>query len=398
MPTFIRRVELADGICDIHLPDGYSKLLVLVTFYGTPLGEVRRDECAGTVDSRDLGEAIAEKFSRQITHSWMKRCMEIDKIKENPENLPSISIVIPTCDRTDDLRRCLQSLDDAVYARKTVIVVDNGTECESTSAVAKEFGANYVRETRQGLDFARNAGIMASESDIVAFADDDVVVDEMWIRNIARVFQEDSAIACVTGLTMPLELETEAQELFEGYCNGGMRRGYEKRIFHRYNLPPAAAGKVGAGANMAIRLKVFREIGLFDEALDCGTPAKAGGDTDMFYRVLRNGYKVCYEPRALSWHKHRRSMPELHRQLAGYSVAVYAFLTKCLLEYHDVQAMHAGLAWFKSHHVKNIFLSALGRHPMSRAIVTAEFLGVMQGPFAWFKSKAYVKRVNRRER
>lgn len=396
METFIRKVELAEGISDIHLSDGYNKLLALITLHGMPLGEISLSECDRIVPSGQLAGLIAEKFCAKILRSWLQRSIGIRHGGPWQESLPSISVIIPTCDRPDDLRKCLQSLSEAEYERKTIIVVDNGSASDLTYGVTAEFGAKYVREKRQGLDFARNAGITASESDIVAFADDDVVVDRMWLCTMAEVFREDSAIACVTGLTMPLELETEAQELFEGYCDGGMRRGYERHIFHRFNLPSAAAGKVGAGANMALRLNVLKEIGLFDEALDCGTPAKAGGDTDMFYRVLRHGYKICYEPRVLSWHKHRRSMAELQKQLSGYSIAVYAFLTKCLIEYHDMQAVHAGFAWFKSHHVKNIFLSLLGKHPMPRGIVVSEFIGVFHGPFAYFKSRAYAEQVNAR--
>lgn len=394
METLITKVELAEGISDIRLPKGCSKLLALVTLHGKPLGEIRLTECRDLIPSEQLAHLIAGRFSADILRSWLKSSMGYGYNRPWQESPPSISVVIPTCDRPDDLRKCLKSLSETDYENKTIIVVDNGSAADLTYDVAMEFGARYVREKKQGLDFARNAGILAAQSVIIAFADDDVVVDRMWLRSMADAFMEDSAIACVTGLTMPLELETEAQEMFEGYCDGGLRRGYEKRVFSRLNLPSSAAGKVGAGANMALRLSVLNEIGLFDEALDCGTPAKAGGDTDMFYRVLRHGYKICYEPRALSWHRHRRSIGELQRQLAGYSLAVYAFLTKCLIEYHDLQAIRAGAAWFKSHHVRNLILSFMGKHPMPRNIVVSEFVNVFRGPFAYLKSKAYAREVN----
>jgi hypothetical protein len=194
-----------------------------------------------------------------------------------------------------------------------------------------------------------------------------------------------------------MELETEAQRMFEGYSDGGLRRGYTRRVFDRFNLPPAAAGKVGAGANMAFRSSVLEHIGRFDEALDCGTPSKAGGDTDMFYRVLRQGYKICYEPRALCWHRHRRGMDELQRQLAGYSTAVYAFLLKCLIEYRDSSALTAGYAWFRNHHLRNLARHVLGRGTMPGSIVFPEFLGVFGGPLGYLKSKAYVSDIRARE-
>ncbi len=50
-----------------------------------------------------------------------------------------------------------------------------------------------------------------------------------------------------------------------------------------------AAGDYGTGANMAFRREVFDRIGPFDPALDVGTPARGGGDLEMFFRVLKHG-------------------------------------------------------------------------------------------------------------
>ncbi len=274
-----------------------------------------------------------------------------------------------------------------------MIVVDNGSECEMTRSIARKYGACYVRENKKGLDFARNAGLRATQAEFVAFADDDVVVDQMWLDNILRAFRSDEAIACVTGLTMPLELDTEAQELFERYSDGGMRRGYERQVFDRFNLLPAAAGKAGVGANMAFRSVVLEQVGGFDEALDCGTPAMAGGDADMFYRLLRRGYKICYEPRALVWHRHRAGTDELCRQLGGYSTAVGGFLTKCLVEYGDSRALSVGYSWFRHHHLRNLALGLIGKGPMPMPLILAELRGIVLGPIAYARSKSYVSRI-----
>ncbi|MCL6630224.1 MAG: glycosyltransferase family 2 protein, partial [Armatimonadetes bacterium] len=69
---------------------------------------------------------------------------------------------------------------------------------------------------RKGLDFARNRGIRESSGSFVAFADDDVMVSPQWVDELVGGFSDES-IVCVTGLTMPAELRTEAQLLFEKY-------------------------------------------------------------------------------------------------------------------------------------------------------------------------------------
>ncbi|HUV06007.1 MAG TPA: glycosyltransferase family 2 protein [Armatimonadota bacterium] len=392
MATLVQRIELADGIPSIQVPPPYSRVTALVTLFGVPLGDLTIKTYGGTVSSYYIRDQIAERFSDRIVQLWLERKMNSGD-KASSEDLPAVDIVVCTSDRPEDLERCLRSLSEAVYHHKTTIVVDNGSKCDETRGIALDRGARYVREEKRGLDFARNAGLREAQADFVAFADDDVVVDRMWLNSIVRAFKDDEAVACVTGLTMPFELETEAQELFERYSTGGMRRGYERKVFDRFNLPPPAAGKVGAGANMAFRTAVLRQLGGFDEALDCGTPAKAGGDTDMFYRILRHGYKVCYEPRAIAWHRHRRGMDELQNQLAGYSAAVYAFLTKCLVEHHDFGALSVGGSWFKGHHLRNLALGMTGRGPQPWSMTLGELLGAFSGPIAYLKAKSYVSRI-----
>ena len=67
------------------------------------------------------------------------------------------------------------------------------------------------------------------------------------------------------------------------------------------------AGMFGTGANMAYRRSLFDKIGYFDPALDVGTATNGGGDLEMFFRVLKEGYVLVYEPRAVVRHRHRRS-------------------------------------------------------------------------------------------
>src|SRR3954453_20674871 len=129
----------------------------------------------------------------------------------------------------------------------------------------------------------------------------------------------------VTGLVLPYELETAAQLQFEEY--GGVGRGVVRRVYpvdqahgERAVAEHGGTGKFGTGANMAFRKSVFEEIGLFDPALDVGTVTNGGGDLDMFFRVVRAGHTLAYEPAALVWHRHRRTYRELREQLTNNGI------------------------------------------------------------------------------
>ena len=172
-----------------------------------------------------------------------------------------MTVAICTRDRTEDLAICLDSLDRVDYEDFEIVVVDNAPASDATRLLVERRGGRvrYVREPRPGLDWARNRAIAEATGDVVAFADDDVTVDPGWLRALAAAFGTDEAVAAVTGLVLPAELQTEAQVLFERYRSfgswvhtpPGRARGHRaageslrrrRRLRHRrqHGLPPLA--------------------------------------------------------------------------------------------------------------------------------------------------------------
>src|SRR5262249_41467957 len=162
-------------------------------------------------------------------------------------------------------------------------------QTDQTKRVVERYpGVRYVCEMTPGLNVARNRAIREASGDIVAFTDDDAVPERGWLDNLLRNFG-DSRVQCVTGLTLPIELETEAQEMFEAISS--FARGFRRHIFDGQHVNPVAVGQVGAGANMAIRRRAIEDVGPFDERLDGGMPTRSGGDHEMFIRLLSAGHR-----------------------------------------------------------------------------------------------------------
>jgi glycosyltransferase involved in cell wall biosynthesis len=217
-----------------------------------------------------------------------------------------VSIIVCTRNRPVTLRRCLESLLKIKYETFEIIIVDNAPANKETFELVSGFPFRYIREDRPGLDWARNRGISEARYDIIAFTDDDAIVDAYWLEAISNVFFKREVMA-VTGYVAPAELSTASQYLFEfGY--GGMSHGLYRKVFRRDKLNSQeliGASRFGVGANMAFRREIFTKIGDFDVALDVGTPSGGGGDIDMFHRVVTSGHVLMYEPSMLVWHKHR---------------------------------------------------------------------------------------------
>jgi hypothetical protein len=139
---------------------------------------------------------------------------------------------------------------------------------------------------------------------------------------------------------------------------------------------------------MAIRRDLIARVGPFDERLDAGTPSRSGGDHEMFARILCGGYRIAYEPAAVSWHRHRRTRAELFDTVFGYGVGVYAMWTGFLLEKRELGVLRLAWSWFRHQHLPEL-LSALRGAPVSdrSALIRAELRGCLRGPGAWLASR-----------
>src|SRR5262249_55241698 len=140
------------------------------------------------------------------------------------ELLPRATVIIcSTFDRDATLRRAVASALALAYPSFDVVVVDNRPQLAAEHAEHAELRAWVsaqprvlpVHQARRGLSAARTAGAAAADGEILAFTDDDVVMESGWLRTIGVQFARDPQIDCVTGPVLPLELEHPAQWWFE---------------------------------------------------------------------------------------------------------------------------------------------------------------------------------------
>jgi glycosyltransferase involved in cell wall biosynthesis len=355
--------------------------------------------------------------------------------------LPFVSIVISTAGlRQDLLGRCIMSLVGLAYPKYEIIVVDNRTESmvkESPSILTDSWlddvGASSkvttVREKRQGLSFARNTGVEFARGDIVAFTDDDVEVDSFWLEGLVEAFDTSNEVMCVTGLVIPAELETEAQELCEIFYGGFdrglvprswviLKRRSQGRMFlsrssflvngtdslghSRSQSLYVLVGNCGVGANFAVR----REFALrfpFDVALGAGSIAKSGEDTRFYGDVLWSGYGIKYAPRSIVRHTHRRDMEALESQIRGVGVGLTALIVSLMFEdkRHVVGVIICGAPSALFRWIASAFSgrsAAEGRddqYSYPRSLRRTELVGMMLGPSRYISSRRHARSIGR---
>lgn len=390
MTTKIINIELTDIPKEVSGLVGYEHAYILFRYKGRPVNRsivpVKNDQ----IDAETLGDVIQKGADWSLWNHMLSDYLELARKSTNNE---PATIAICTRDRTKHLQRCIESLLNLYDDGQELLVIDNHPSSDATFNLVKEYDqVRYAREDRRGLNNARNRALKEASFDIVAFIDDDAVPDPAWLRFLLRNF-DDPLVLCTTGMTIPYELETEAQEWFERYST--FNRGFVRKTFDYTNLSPHLSGHAGAGVNMALRKSVVNLVGPFDEALDAGTPSLSGGDNEMFSRILARGYRIVYEPEAINYHCHRRTWRELRQTLYGYGVGVYAAWTRSLLRDREFSVLWAAWKWFQLTQLPTLVRSLLlmdGSIPFS--LILSEIFGCIKGPWAYIDSRNQVSYRN----
>jgi glycosyltransferase involved in cell wall biosynthesis len=247
--------------------------------------------------------------------------------------LPSLTVAVCTRDRRADLGRSLNALlrvrasTPPGLEQFEILVVDNAPSDGGTQRLVSTLpGVRYAREPKPGLNFARNRALRESAAEMLAYIDDDVIVDDGWLDGLHAAWAGNRDAAFFTGPILPQELVSDAQVLFEE--RGGFSHNFAKT---RLNPEDKVRDRYyyGFGCNMVVKRQAVLEIGGFDEALDTGRPLPGGGDLDIGYRLLRAGHPLVSDPRLLVFHRHRREYRELRRQLWTWGLTFMTFMAKC---------------------------------------------------------------------
>jgi glycosyltransferase involved in cell wall biosynthesis/peptidoglycan/xylan/chitin deacetylase (PgdA/CDA1 family) len=364
---------------------------LLVRAAGTPVGFIELSAPDGRVSVEAAVNRAESEFGESVA-------AQLADTAWTTAQGPKVSVVLCTHNRGEGARRTIDSLRALRYPDLEILVVDNAPTDDTTrnvvnAAAADDGRVRYVCEPLKGLSRARNRGLAEATGVIVAFTDDDVQVDELWVQGLMRGFNHRADVACVTGLVASASLEEHAEQYFDrrvwwsSSCTPRVSvaaRSPGDSPFHPY-----ASGAFGTGANFACRVDILRGLGGFDQSLGAGSPTRGGEDLDIFVRILRAGHALSYEPSALVWHHHRVNDAELRDQMYAYGLGLTAYLTKLALSPDSRQDMirrgpglvrHAVLLLRRSR-------SASSGASMGHGLARSEVRGMLAGPSAYLRAR-----------
>lgn len=211
-----------------------------------------------------------------------------------------LSILIPTKDRVQILSQLLNSLsalDEIGTIRTELIVVDNGSRDNTfdyVSSLAGDFPIplRALKVPRAGKSAAINEAVKITNGDMLAFLDDDVILDKGWLVAVREFFQNAS---CQVGQgaikVQPLD-DPEVLRLVDLYRTVP-RIEYDSDVSTLHSLN---------GANFFMPRELFNRVGGFDERLGPGASGTSE-DVDLAWRLIRAGGTIGYAPKAVAYHR-----------------------------------------------------------------------------------------------
>ncbi len=368
----------------LQASDGFDRARLLVTSGHTPLGFVEVAVTGGSVSSDDLTSALSEAGLSAPGH------------QQPGAAAGPVSVVLCTRDRPGPLRDALRSLLAVTHPAFEVVVVDNAPTTPATREVVAALSderARVVTEPRPGLARARNRGLIEARHDVVAFTDDDVVVDQAWLQGLLQGFGRSDRVACVCGMVPSGELRTFTQAYFDQRVTWA--RSCTPRVYDIADPPadaplfPFQVGRYGTGANFALRREVAFALGGFDEALGVGSPTRGGEDIDMFVRVLLAGHQLAYEPAAIVWHRHRADMEALREQIAGYGVGLGAWIAKLLVDHRTAPMVLARAVGGLAHarRMTRVELAQRSTDTAPEHLAARELVSALTGPYHYLRAR-----------
>lgn len=194
-----------------------------------------------------------------------------------------LSVIIPTCNRPDDLVNCLERLAPGVQSLSVdqfeVIVTDDGRKTPAESLCEQNFcWVRWTRGPAKGPAANRNHGATLAKHNWLVFIDDDCLAVENLLEEYARIAKGYSCqdLVVLEGPTLRTEEPPSLQ----------------------WEAPHNPSGDTDISANFAINRKAFETVGRFDERY----PSAAIEDTEFFSRFRLTGGQVRFVSEAIVYH------------------------------------------------------------------------------------------------
>ena len=221
-----------------------------------------------------------------------------------------VCVIVPSVNNAEELGVSLDGLAEQSYTDMEIVVV--GPAGDPAIPLCKVRGVRFVDDMgSSNRADACNVGISETESELVFFTDDDVIVPTDWVEKLVHWFDK-SDVAGVGGPNFaPVEESTISQKAIDvAFCNRFLTAGTN---YGRQSGGLLEEVEQLPGVNSAYRRSVLDEVGGFDKG------AIGAEDVMLDHRIRLSGYRLWSDGSAVMWHR-RRGIGRVRKQIRNYGL------------------------------------------------------------------------------
>lgn len=223
-------------------------------------------------------------------------------------SMSNVSVVISTWNNKDNLLDCLKSVKSQTLKPSEIIVVDNHSSDGTTKLLAEKFPAIrciITPDSTYGACETLNIGMSSAKNDFIVVLDDDVTLPRNWMQNmLAKIKTEPRSTAIIFGKVIEPKMPAELTE----------SSGYNKEAYTC----------TFRGCGFLVKKSALEKVGYYDKKLFI-----YGNERDLAARLLLAGYRVKYNPAAITYHKKpygiKMSTRSLYFHLRNYAWYIFTY-------------------------------------------------------------------------
>lgn len=296
----------------------------------------------------------------------------------------TISVMIPTYRRPQDLARCLKALEQQTRKPEQVVVVVRDTDTDSWSFLQDYHPQGFSLEAATvkvpGVVAAMNVGLDTARGDIIAITDDDAAPHPDWLARIEAYFVSDPCIGGVGGRDL---VYVNNELIYKGESKVVGKLQWYGRVIGDHHKGIGAAREVDVlkGVNMAYRRSAIAHLH-FDERM-LGTGAQVHFELAFSLALRSQGWKLIYDPLIIVDHYPAQRFDEDQRNNFNHLAWKNAVHneTLALLEYLPPFRLVVFMLWATLVGTRKAFglLQLLRFLPKEKTLAWQKWLASMQG-------------------
>lgn len=208
--------------------------------------------------------------------------------------LPQVSVIIPVYNQEKYIKECVDSVINQSYSNIEIIVVDDGST-DKTPDILRTYGdkIKYIRQENQGPSSAVNKGIRSANGSLICWLGSDDLYMPNKIERQVEFLQNDQSISVV--YSDYITIDSYGNEINKVHISHPSQEKFTRMLLIRNFIN---------GSTVMMRRECLDNVGFYDENLG------ADPDGDMWFRLLKNGYKFGHIPEPLvkyRWHQNNVS-------------------------------------------------------------------------------------------